>query len=126
MGQRAVPNQDVIGYAYAAAEATRALAELTRGRPVPATLLNHLLGNLQCVARTLPQLFGQLGDGLQESLHVHDVFDRDGDAQQNVINARAYLVEAAELAREIADQLEAAQSAIALQGHHVRLRDDTP
>ena len=126
MNQPAAPDQDVIGHAYSAAEALRAVTELTRGRPVPAILLTHLLGNLQCVARTLPQLFGQLGDGLQESLHVHDVFDREGDAEQNVINARAYLVEAAELAREIADQLEAAQSAIALQGHHVRSRDDTP
>lgn len=125
MKQRALADHEVIRHAYAAAEAVRAVAEHTHGRPVSATLLNHLLGNLQCVVRTLPQMFGQLGDGLSESFHLHQVIDGDGDAEQNMINARAYLVEAGELAREIADQLEAAQGAIALQGHYVRSSDDT-
>lgn len=104
------------GWPEVAFESVRAINHLTFGQTVPAPVLYDVLGNLKGVGYMLPQALNQLAEGLQRSLEELEVYDRDGDPAVNVDLARQHLAAAAEAARVLGAELEAAQSAIAGQG----------
>lgn len=123
-GGRALTGHDdpdgehVAGWPDVAYEALRAINHLTLGGAIPAPVVYEVLGNLKGVGHMLPQALSQLGTGLTASLEAFDVYDHKGDPADNVTQARAYLLEAAEKSRELGELLEAAQGAINSQGYH--------
>lgn len=106
-----------IGWPEMAYESIRAINHLTFSHPIPAPVLYDVLGNLKGVGHLLPQALSQLGAGLQRSLQEFEVYDQDGDPVENVEQAVAHLQEAAVAARALGAALEAAQSAVAMQGY---------
>lgn len=90
---------------------------------IPAPELYDVLGNLKWTLghRTDP-IMRSLARGLQASLDTHDVTDTGGEPSESADAAASHLREAANLATQIGQCLEAAQTAIAGQGY--RTSDD--
>ncbi|HEY3263306.1 MAG TPA: hypothetical protein VGJ95_24040 [Pseudonocardiaceae bacterium] len=108
---------EVVEQAEAAYEAIRRINHITGG-PIPAPLLYQVLGNLKLLGHSLPQALLQLGDGLVASLGRSDVYEDDGrDPTVSVATAQDHLERAAELAAQVGEHLERAQSAISRQGY---------
>jgi len=108
---------EVVEQAEAAYEAIRRINHITCG-PLPAPLAYQVLGNLKMVGHSLPQALRQLGDGLVVSLDEYDVYEDDGrDPAGSVAAAQDHLERAAELATQVGEHLECAQSAISRQGY---------
>lgn len=105
------------GWPELAYESIRAINHLTFGHAVPAPVLYDVLGNLKGVGHLPPQALTQLGVGLHRSLDEYQVYDRDGDPSTNVAHAQEHLAAAAEAARTLGAEMEAAQSTIAGQGY---------
>lgn len=98
-------------------ESLRALNHLTGHGPIPAPTLYRILGDLKGIGHLLPQACAQLARGLEESLHVLDVYDHRTDPGESVTEAVLLLNQALRTATELGDLLEAAQAAIAEQGY---------
>jgi hypothetical protein len=98
-------------------ESLRALNHLTGHGPIPAPTLYRILGELKGIGYLLPQACAQLGRGLEESLHLLDVFDHRRDPGESVAEAVLLLNQALYKATELGGLLEAAQAAIAEQGY---------
>jgi len=109
--------EQVASWPEVAAEAIRAINHLTGHGPIPAPTLYRILGDLKRVGHLLPQALDQLGRGLRLSLTVLDVYDHRRDPAESVEDAVRHLDQAAAAARQLGVLLEAAQSAIADQGH---------
>ena len=62
-------------------ESLRAINHLTGHGPIPAPTLYRVLGELKGIGHLLPQACAQLARGLEESLHVLDVYDHKLDAR---------------------------------------------
>ena len=86
---------------------------------MPAPLLYDVLGNLKGGGHRMAQALQQMSSGLGLSLDKYDVYDGEGrDPVQSVATAVDHLTRAAQLATELGQQLELAQSAINMQGYH--------
>ena len=86
--------------------------------PLPAPAVYRVLGSLKLIGYALDQACGQLAARLRESLATYDVYNHDGtDPAAAVAKAQHHLAEAGQSAHLATRALEAAQSAIALQGH---------
>lgn len=110
----------VIQYADDAYESIRSINHETNStRSLPAPLVYSVLGNLKMVGHSLPQALNQLAAGLGKSLNTHNVYDKEGqDPVQSVATATDHLTRAAALAKQLGEELEKAQSAIAWQGYN--------
>lgn len=111
---------EVVTRAEGAYEAIRALNHLTSYLPkgVPAPTVYEILGNLKGVGHMLPQTFNQLAAGLGKSLNAYEVYEDDGrDPVQSVAAATDHLTRAAQLAAQVGQELEQAQSTISRQGY---------
>lgn len=110
--------RDDVQCAINAYDAIRAFNHLTLFAKLPAPVVYDILGNLKGVGNMLPQALGQLSTGLGRSLEEFDVYeDGGGDPAQSVAVAIDHLRRAAELAAELGDELDRAQSAIRDQGY---------
>jgi hypothetical protein len=100
-------------------EAVREINHVLTGlAAVPAPLLYDVLGSLKQLGPALHQALTQLGEGLQKSLEVYDVYEDNGaDPTFTAARSRQYLDEAAALAQRLGLLLEEAQSAITYQGY---------
>jgi hypothetical protein len=107
-----------VGWPEMAYESIRAINHLTNtSLPVPAPVLYDVLGNLKGVGYLLPQALVQLGNGLERSLSVYDVYDHAREPRVSVATAQRLLVEAATKARDLGALLEEAQTTINSQGY---------
>lgn len=107
----------VAGWPEVTYESLRALNHLTGHGPIPAPTLYRILGELKCIGHLLPQACAQLARGLEESLHVLDVYDHRREPGESVTEAVLLLNQALRQATELGGLLEAAQAAIAEQGY---------
>jgi len=108
----------VVQLADDAYQAIRAINHITLGAKAPAPLVYDVLGSLKNVGHLLPQALTQLSSGLGRSLDEYDVFEDDGgDPIQSVATAADHLTRAGQLAAQLGEELELAQSAIARQGY---------
>lgn len=114
----------VAGWPELTYESLRAINLLTNHGPIPAPTLYRVLGELKGIGHLLPQACAQLARGLEESLHVLDVYDHRRDPAASVTEAVLLLNQALRVATELGSLLEDAQSAIAEQGY--RTDDDHP
>ena len=105
-------------------ESLRALNHLTGHGLIPAPTLYRILGDLKGIGHLLPQACAQLARGLEESLHVLDVYDHRRDPAASVSEAVLLLNHALRTAARTGSLLEAAQTAISEQGY--RTDDDHP
>lgn len=107
----------VVQHADDAYEALRAIAHTASDYPAP--LAYNMLGNLKNVGYALDSVLGKIGYGLEASLERYDVYDAEGkNPAQSVTTANQHLKRAAELSQQLAQELEAAQTAINTQGYH--------
>ena len=84
---------------------------------VPAPAVHDQLSNLKWLAGYRAQeVLEHIAAGLERSLKTHEVIDSAGDPYVNVKTAAQHLHRAARHAGAIAEELEAAQAAIAGQG----------
>ena len=110
--------EPVVQYADNDSEAIRSISHVTRGAQLPAPLVYSVLRNLKGVGYLLLQALKQLSSGLGRSLNEYTVTEDDGrDPVQSVATATDHLTRAAELATQLGDELEKAQSAIARQSY---------
>lgn len=116
--------EHVAGWPELTYESLRAINHLTNHGPIPAPTVYRVLGDLKGVGYLLPQACAQLARGLEESLHVLDVYDHRRDPAASVTDAVLLLNQALRKATELGSLLEAAQSAISEQGY--RTDDDHP
>lgn len=108
----------VVQCADDAYEAIRAINHMTGGGAIPAPVVYDVLGNLKGVGHMLPQTLRQLAEGLGRSLDDYDVYEDDGsDPVHSVATATDHLTRAAQLAAQIGEELEKAQSAISRQAY---------
>ncbi len=107
----------VAGWPELAYESLRAINHLTGHGPIPAPTLYRILGELKGIGHLLPQACAQLARGLEESLHVLDVYDHRREPGESVTEAVLLLNQALRQATELGELLEAAQAAIAEQGY---------
>ncbi len=114
----------VAGWPELTYESLRAINHLTNQGPIPAPTLYRVLGELKGIGHLLPQACAQLARGLEESLHVLDVYDHRRDPAASVTEAVLLLNQALRKATELGSLLEAAQSVISEQGY--RPDDDHP
>ena len=98
-------------------ESLRALNHLTGHGPIPAPTVYRILGELKGIGHLLPQACAQLARGLEESLHVLDVYDHRREPGESVTEAAVLLNQARHKASELGYLHEAAQAAIAEQGY---------
>ena len=98
-------------------ESLRALNHLTGHGPIPAPTVYRVLGELKGIGHLLPQACAQLARGLEESLHVLDVYDHRREPGESATEAVMLLNQTLRTATELGDLLEAAQAAIAEQGY---------
>lgn len=109
-------NPKVVQHAGDAYEALRAIAHIASDYPAP--LAYSMLGNLKNVGYALDTVLGKIAYGLEASLERYDVYDSEGkDPAHSVATANQHLKRAAELAQQLAQELEAAQTAINTQGY---------
>ena len=97
-----------------------AVKELGRAIPFncPAPMAYSVIGNVKHTGGYLmAHVLDKLEEGLSRSLIDFDVYDNGGDPAENVAKANVHLKRAADLARQIASELEEAQSAINQQGY---------
>lgn len=110
-------------------EAMRTIAHLTWATH-PAPEVYQILGNLKNLGSFMPQISTQLAQGLVKSLQEYDVYEYEGkDPAASVALAGEHLALAATLARQMGDELNKAQSAIAGQGYRTageRRRSEAP
>ena len=107
-----------VQYADNAAKAIRSLTDATIAAKLPAPLVYDVLGNLKWVGHRLPQALEQLASGLGRSLDQFDVTEDDGgDPVQSIATAADHLTRAAQLADQLGDELDKAQTAINGQGY---------
>lgn len=108
---------EAVQEADTAYDALRALAHLTRTTH-PAPDVYQILGNLKNLGSFLPQISEQLAHGLVKSLEEYDVTEYEGkDPAASVALAGEHLARAAQLARQMGEELAKAQNAIAGQGY---------
>ena len=107
----------VAGWPEVAYESIRAINHLTSHRPIPAPTAYRILGELKGIGHLLPQACAQLARGLEESLHVLDVYDHRREPGESATEAVMLLNQTLRTATELGDLLEAAQAAIAEQGY---------
>lgn len=90
------------------------------GRAVPAPELYGILGNIKSAGGYyLGELLERLADGIERSVDEYEVYEDDGgDPVLRAALAASLIQGAAAHATRVAQCLEAAQSAIAAQGHH--------
>lgn len=106
----------VVQHADDAYEALRAIAHTASDYPAP--LAYSMLGNLKYVGYNMNTVCTIVARGLETSLKTYEVYDAEGqDPAENVAKANRHLKRAAELAEQLAQELEAAQSAITDQGY---------
>lgn len=100
-------------------EAVRAFNHLTINRSsLPAPEVYRILGNLKLGAGySLEQALNQIAAGLANSTKEYDVYDNNRDPEESIDLAVGYLKAAAVHAAKIGPLLEAAQTAINLQGY---------
>ena len=107
----------VVQLAEDSSEALRSLCHITGG-PMPAPLLYDVLGNLKGSGYRLAQALQQMSSGLGLSLDKYDVYDGEGrDPVQSVATAVDHLTRAGQLATQLGQELDLAQSAINMQGY---------
>lgn len=108
------------GWADLAHEAVRAMNHLTIfvDEGIPAPVVYSVLGNVAGLAGMLPQLCTQLANGLAKSLDHFDVYDTKQEPAITAQEAGELLGTAAALAAQLADALNAAQSAVNSQGYN--------
>lgn len=107
---------DSVRHAETAYEAVRALNHLTQAGALPGPVAYELLGSLKALCNSLPQAFGQIGNGLTRSQEELNVFEDDGgDPVARTATAVNHLIRAAELADQLADELAVARSAVSRQ-----------
>ncbi|HEX3828926.1 MAG TPA: hypothetical protein VHV82_16825 [Sporichthyaceae bacterium] len=122
--RRTFNDADAVEHARAGAEAIRAINHLTRGGPLPAPTAYEILGHLKELAQRLPQALDQLANGLTDSRLHYDLTDAPGrDPHYSIIEAGTHLGEAARRAEQLADLLQAAQTAISEQGYRTSDQD---
>ncbi|TIH28609.1 hypothetical protein [Subtercola vilae] len=99
-------------------EAYEAIRQVGDGQTssLPAPWAYDVIGNLMNASLQLPRAFKHLSNGLAISLTQFEMVEEDGaDPLKRNAAARAHLAQAGELAKQLAAELEAAQSAISQQ-----------
>lgn len=106
-------NPAFIGAAQDLADAVRMLSLDTRNT-IAAPMAWDVLDHVRPASHNLGQLANRIAAGLRESLTEYDVFEEDEgrDPVTSIDEAEQHLKRAAELARQLADELKAAQTAI--------------
>lgn len=109
--------EHVAGRPRVACESIRAINHLTTHGPIPAPAPCRILGELKGIGHLLLHACAQIGRGLQQSLHVLDVYDHRRDPAESVTEAVLLLNQDLRKAAELAELLEAAQATISEQGY---------
>ncbi len=108
---------DALRHADTAQESIRSM---TRVMPnvLTAPIASDVLGELMAMSHLLPEAFIKIGLGLTRALSEFETYENDGsDPEISVVTARAFLEHAADLARQMGEALDGAQTAISEQGH---------
>ena len=109
----------IVREADTAYEAVRAINHATiNAHSIPAPVVYDFLGNAKTAAgHGMHQALTQVAAGLVRSLETHDVYDDSGNPAENAAAAAALMHQAADLATQIGELLEQAQSRISSQGY---------
>jgi hypothetical protein len=107
---------DVLRHAEAAYDSIRAINHVTPPI-VTAPTVYDVLGNLKGVGNMLPQALIQLAAALGRANDEYETYEDDGGhSAKRTATAQKHLMRAAELADQLGDELDAAQSSISHQG----------
>jgi hypothetical protein len=106
---------DILRHADIANEAVGAMGRVAP-EVLPGPIVYDVLAELKGLSHRLPEAFDKIASAMGKALKEFDMREDDGgDSEERSALSREHILKAAELARQMAAQLEAAQSAIAHQ-----------